>query len=127
MKTTRKLSKFSASTRTPTYLQKVWLVTPSMKLACQQHTSYNDENFLVNLKLLRTFYSQGGQTRQTNLAILLIEYAIELILNYDDIISEFASIKARNVKFQSKIKGTKSQLTLSVLIIIFVCYPSKQN
>lgn len=71
---------------------RIYLTIPVSVASCERSFS--------KLKLIKNYLrSRTGQGRLTSLAILSIEHETAANLNFDDIIDEFASIKARKVKF----------------------------
>lgn len=57
------------------------------------------ERSFSKLKLIKNYLrSTIGQDRLSNLAIISIEYNIAKDINYDDIINDFAQMKARRVQ-----------------------------
>ncbi|KYN00707.1 Zinc finger MYM-type protein 1, partial [Cyphomyrmex costatus] len=69
---------------------RIFLTLPITIASCERSFS--------KLKLIKTYLrSSIGQHRLTNLGILSIENSISKQLNYEDIIDEFASRKARKI------------------------------
>lgn len=71
---------------------RIYLTMPVSVASCERSFS--------KLKLIKNYLrSRIGQGRLSSLAILSIEYQTTEILNFDEVIKEFASLKARKVKF----------------------------
>jgi hypothetical protein len=71
---------------------RIYLTLPVTVASCERSFS--------KLKLIKNYLrSTLGQERLTNLSILSIEQVMANNIDYEDIINDFASVKARKVKF----------------------------
>ena len=69
---------------------RLYLTIPVSVASCERSFS--------KLKLVKNYLrSSMGQERLTSLSIVSIEYDVASSLNYDDIIDDFASSKARKI------------------------------
>ena len=74
------------------------------------------ERSFSKLKLIKAYLrSTVGESRLSALAILSIESDLVETLSFDDIISEFASMKARLLNFELSIKLNKHCFNSSVV------------
>lgn len=72
---------------------RIFLTLPVSIASCERSFS--------KLKLIKNYLrSTIGQERLSNLSIISIEYNIVKNINYDDVINEFAEMKARKVQLK---------------------------
>jgi hypothetical protein len=71
---------------------RIFLSMPVSVASCERSFS--------KLKIIKNYLrSSTSETRLTNLAILSIEYEVASKIDFNEIINEFSSIKARKIKF----------------------------